>query len=245
MTGTRPPAAPGVLRLLAAAQPRPATEGCAVCDGPFDPRRADAADAVLIDGPDGTLRRALRTHHGCAPGRVWAPTQLGAARLSRGRPTACGPVAPDDRPRAADVLETAMSGGPGRVLPAIMYHPGAPYPHGLLGHLADRLTEGLPPLDLTGAVPAEDLPGWAVHVVAGRVTAVTHADGTGLWWARPGGVPTSREWRRAADATGRVYVGVMPGGEEPTDPGDVAALGRAIRAGLVLGGIAVLAGTVH
>ncbi|GJF30975.1 hypothetical protein KNE206_36750 [Kitasatospora sp. NE20-6] len=234
---------PGVRRLLGTAAP--AAGGCAVCDGPLDPRRDDPVPGVLVDGPTGAQHRALHTHPACAPSRVWAPTQLDAARVGAGRAPVGGPVTPDDRPRAEDALVPAMSGGPGHVRPAAVHHPGGPYPHGLLGHLADRLTEGLPPLDITGAVPAEDLPGWTVHVASGRIHAVTYDHGAAFWWARPGGVATSREWRRAAHTTGVVWFVVLPGGEDTIAPGDTAALGRAVRDGLVLGGIARLSGTVY
>ncbi|MEU9131058.1 hypothetical protein AB0D08_23650 [Kitasatospora sp. NPDC048540] len=214
---------------------------CPLCDRPVDPTGPAAADGVRIDGPRSDQHTAVRTHTACGPSRVWAPAQIAAARVRLGLPEAAA-WRPDDRPRGADRLDPGMSGVPGEELPSLLFHPGAPYPGGLLGHLADRWTEGLPPLDLLGVVPARELPGWTVHTAAGRITAIGAP--TGPWWANPGGHPTTHPWRRAAHTERRVLLAVLPPEEPAADPGDLAALGRAIRAGLVLGGVAALTGTL-
>ncbi|MFJ1704900.1 hypothetical protein [Kitasatospora sp. NPDC088346] len=232
---------PGVRRLLAGAAAGPDGAPCPLCDRPVDASGPAAVDGVRIDGPGAELHTAVRTHTGCGPSRVWAPAQIAAARVRLGLPEAAA-WRPDDRPRGADRLEPGMSGGPGEELPSLLFHPGAPYPGGLLGHLADRFTEGLVPLDLTGVVPARELPGWTVHTTDGRITAI--AGPAGPWWANPGGHPTTYPWRRAAHGERRVLLAVLPPEEPAPAPGDLAALGRAIRAGLVLGGVAALAGTL-
>ncbi|MEV4615678.1 hypothetical protein AB0K43_24255 [Kitasatospora sp. NPDC049258] len=236
---------PGVRRLLEGAAAVPDGAPCPLCDRPVDPSGAavvDGAvvDGVRIDGPGSDLHTAVRAHSGCGPSRVWAPAQIAAARVRLGLPEAAA-WRPDDRPRGADRLEPGMSGRPGEELPSLLFHPGAPYPGGLLGHLADRYTEGLAPLDLTGVVPAQHLPGWTVHAVAGRITAIGCP--AGPWWANPGGHPTTLPWRRAGQAERRILLAVLPPEEPVPAPGDLAALGRAIRAGLVLGGVAALSGT--
>jgi hypothetical protein len=234
--------ADGVAAALAAAR-RGMT--CAVCDGGFDSAGGGPVVGVRLDGPPGRgAHRALPTHAACGAGRVWAPGQLDAERVRRGRAPEGGPAVADDRPRGPDRLEPVMSGPPGDELAAVLFHPGAPYPHGLLGHLADRLSEGLPPLDLTGAAAAEDLPGWTVHVSRGRVAAISLGRGAGVWWASPGGCATFRDWRRAAQERRRVLLGVLPPDEEPAGSSDTTVLGRAIREGLVLGGVAALSGSV-
>ncbi|MER8185929.1 hypothetical protein [Kitasatospora sp. NPDC094015] len=234
-------AVPGVRRLLAGAAAAPDGAPCPLCDRPVEPADAGALDGVRIDGPGRELHTAVRTHPGCGPSRVWAPAQIAAARVRLGLPEAAS-WRPDDRPRGADRLEPGMAGGPGEELPSLLFHPGPPYPGGLLGHLADRYTEGLAPLDLTGVVPAQDLPGWSVHAVAGRITAI--GSPVGPWWANPGGHPTTHPWRRSGHAERRVLLAVLPPDEAASGPGDLAALGRAIRAGLVLGGVAALTGTL-
>ncbi len=55
--------------------------------------------------------------------------------------------------------------------PLVVIQPGRPHPYGLQGHLAELLSYGVGPVDLSGAIPPPRLTGWRMRCEHGRLTA--------------------------------------------------------------------------
>lgn len=128
--------------------------------------------------------------------------------------------------------------------PLVVVQPGEPHEHGVDGHLADLLSDGLKSVDLSGATPPAELP-WQLRCESGRLVRITRS-GTGPWYEQPGGHPTPKEWRKAARTQRRALLVVVPAGtiDPDTDPDGRAALAEASQAGHVLGGLVEVRGSL-
>lgn len=190
------------------------------------------------------------THEHCGHARIWTSMALDAERHRRGLPT--HRPQPDDNPRsdaagepAADYtlfsLAQLSDAGP---TPLVVIQPGRPHEHGVAGHLADLVSQGLQPVDLSGQQPPAELPAWQLRTERGRLTAVTRS-GAGAWYRQDGGHPTPGEWRQAARKKRAALVLVVPAGTFPDDGTDHRAeLAAAAAAGHVLGGLMSIRGTM-
>ncbi|MEV4399014.1 hypothetical protein [Nonomuraea sp. NPDC049607] len=129
------------------------------------------------------------------------------------------------------------------IFPLLVIQPGAFHPYGTPGYVADMLSMGLRPVDLTrGAI--DEITGWQVRMERGRVAELTRR-GTAAWWradATTGGVDV--EWRKAAKARRQMVLLVLPPGRPAGEQDDITGqMLRACSEGVASGGVIPVRGT--
>jgi hypothetical protein len=223
---------------------------CHLCDRPIEvlDEKEIHLGLTTLAAPNDNVMMPVWTHAGCGRARNWAWTALAAERHRRGLPVNPGhfPTAEPQGDRAGignDVLfSLAKLPGLG-VCPMVVIQPGEPHEHGTDGHLADMLSIGLKPVDLSGKQPPAELP-FQARMDAGRLASITRS-GAGTWWEQSGGAATPGDWRKAARAKRVVLLVVVPAGSlKDTETDSRPALVRAASAGHVLGGLAQVRGSL-
>ncbi|GHH54640.1 hypothetical protein [Streptomyces candidus] len=231
---------------------------CFLCDAAIDVTAEPEVHIGLttrtlsIDGRSLDTVQPVWTHPACGRARIWAWSELMAARQSRGLY-----VSPEDRqpeparglkgPKNADYTHFSLARNPGGggMVPVVLVEPGEPDEHGIEGYLAARLSEGFKPVDLTGGEPFPVLTGWHLRCERGRMVSVMRA-GAGAWYRQEGGYATPGKWRQAARTQGQALLLVVPAGSVGERQGDdwLAAMNRTAGAGHLLGGLVAVRGTL-
>jgi hypothetical protein len=182
----------------------PTTYRCQICQRLGD-ARVEPANAVLwvaADGDDGPPGAMLALVHGaCGPSEVrlieeWAAMPHPDAAFRADRPLTVVSLLMDlnGDPWASLTLQPSAATrclADGEVLD---------FEHALRALVADGWGDALNDVPL--------VEGWAVHVHAGRLSAVTRGDND--YWSAPGSTVLPDHWQRAANGRGEVLVVVVP-----------------------------------
>jgi hypothetical protein len=214
---------------------------CHLCDRPIDVTREQEVHIGLtlreIQHPGEQRPTELQfpawTHPGCGRSRVWSWSQLTLERRRRGLPVETGDLPPKQHRRGRPPVEDYYVFTMPQDSPPLFYiQPGEPHRHGPLGFRADRLSDGLPPLDLSREEP-RTLPEWSI--VADR-TGLLHIErqGTGRWYQPPRPWSPPADWMAAAHYHRRALFLTAPTGSIPTarldagtgDLSDLLTVGR-------------------
>ncbi|MEV7512028.1 hypothetical protein AB0O57_29140 [Streptomyces sp. NPDC091201] len=220
---------------------------CHLCDRPIDVTREREVHVGLAlravqqpNQPQPTeLQFPVWTHDECGHTRVWSWSQLTLERRRRGLPVETAALPPKQHRRGRTRVEDyAMFSVPEDSPPVFYLQPGDVHRHGPLGFRADRLSDGLPAVDLT----REDLrllPEWSITVDGSNISYLER-EGTGRWYQpdRPWTAPT--EWLAAAHYHQSVILLTAPAGSVPGDQldanaGDLSALLAVGRGDLLFG----------
>lgn len=220
---------------------------CLACRRSGDMRGEDTAAVLFVD-PDTSFMIMSWVHERCGPSTVHHIADMH---------TMYGGASPAPVPARDDTTWASTALIDGVIHPAVTIMPGSstrvvipagPGEHLIIDHvLEDLRRSGFARVDLTGGTSPATPAGWAVHVEAGRLTAITRPGGT--WWDcdTPPLLPAA--FRDAARATGTTLVMVTSPGALP-DTGTVgvddatAAMTAADRAGMLVGALLPLHGTL-
>ncbi|GAA1613383.1 hypothetical protein GCM10009733_006840 [Nonomuraea maheshkhaliensis] len=195
------------------------------------------------------------SHPRCARARIWAWAELEDERRRRGLPASDEHDEPGPSPTAgSDTTRTAEMGEADYTLfslarltdsihPLVVIQPGRPHPYGLQGHLAEMLSYGLGPVDLSGDIPPPRLADWQMRCDRGRLSALTRR-GAGTWYRQADGHPTPGEWRKAARAQRQALVLVLAPGTVADDGTDHRQALATVPDGHLLGGLMAITGTL-
>ncbi|QKV98214.1 hypothetical protein HUT19_41570 (plasmid) [Streptomyces sp. NA02950] len=156
------------------------------------------------------------THEQCGRTRVWAWSQLSLERRRRGLPVDTASLPPKQRRRGARTVEDYYVFTQPENSPPLFYlQPGSPHRHGPAGFRADRLSDGLPALDLSRE-EARALPEWSI---AADDTGLLHIarQGTGRWYQPPAPWTPSADWLAAAHYHRSAIVLTAPADTVPTE----------------------------
>jgi len=142
------------------------------------------------------LQMPVWTHESCGKSRVWSWSQLTLERRRRGLPVETADLPPKLHRRGNPVEDYFVFSTPEDSPPVFYLQPGEANRHGALGFRADRLSDGLAPLDLTRE-DVRAMPEWRIVVDPTGLTWIER-EGTGRWYQppRPWSPPT--EWLAAA-----------------------------------------------
>ncbi|GGO58878.1 hypothetical protein [Streptomyces lasiicapitis] len=220
---------------------------CHLCDGPIDVTREREVHLglALIETPDPGQPRPKETmvpvwtHEECGRTRVWAWSQLSLERRRRGLPVDTASLPPKQRRRGARTVEDYYVFTMPENSPPLLYlQPGNAHRHGPAGFRADRLSDGLPPLDLARE-EARTLPEWSI---AADRTGLLHIarQGNGRWYQPPRPWTPPADWLAAAHHHRAVVLLTAPAGSIPTaqmdaGTGNLTALLAAGREELLFG----------
>ncbi|MEU8147630.1 hypothetical protein [Nonomuraea sp. NPDC048901] len=224
---------------------------CVLCGKPIDVTATAEVNlglAISMTGggqqtPD--LLVPAWTHPSCGGARVWAQGRLNAVRRAAGLPIWGDDPAPQGLAagREPDWFASSRVRHHSTIYPLLIIQPGQLHPYGTLGHVADMLTMGLRPVDLTRD-RIEEVAGWQVRMERGRVAEITRR-GAGAWWradAATGNVDV--EWKKAGKARRQAVLLVLPPGWLTDDQRDPAELMlRACAEGATYGGLIPVRGS--
>ncbi|MFF4276171.1 hypothetical protein [Streptomyces sp. NPDC001536] len=214
---------------------------CHLCDKVIDVTREEVVHvgiALREVQPPGAqkpteLQFPVWTHDGCGHTRVWSWSQLTLARRRRDLPIDTADLPPKQHRRGRTPTEDYYVFTMPEDSPPVMYlQPGDAHRHGPLGFRADRLSDGLPPLDLERDEP-RSLPEWSI---AADRTGLLYIErqGTGRWYQPPTPWAPPPQWLAAAHYhQGAIFL-TAPAASVPTgklDAGtsnlaDLLAVGR-------------------
>jgi hypothetical protein len=191
---------------------------CHLCDRRVDVTREEAVHIGIVlretGGQPAELQFPVWTHEDCGRARVWAWSQLALARRRLGLPVNTADLPPKQHRRGRTPVEdyyvfTVPENSP----PVFYLQPGDAHRHGPLGFRADRLSDGLPTVDLSRHLP-RGLPEW--QITADR-TGLRHIErrGTGRWYQPPAPWTPGPEWMAAAHYHGRAIFLTAPAGSVP------------------------------
>ncbi|MFF7845860.1 hypothetical protein ACFZC6_45080 [Streptomyces ossamyceticus] len=197
---------------------------CHLCDQPIDVTREREVHLglALIETPDPGRPRPTETmvpvwtHERCGRARVWAWSQLSLERRRRGLPVDTASLQPKERRRGARTVEdyyvfTVPENSP----PLFYIQPGNAHRHGLAGFRADRLSDGLPPLDLAHE-EARALPEWTIAADRTGLLYIAR-QGTGRWYQPPAPWTPPADWLAAAHYHRSAIVLTAPADTVPTE----------------------------
>ncbi|MFB6700222.1 hypothetical protein [Streptomyces rubiginosohelvolus] len=227
---------------------------CHLCDKPVVVTEEETVHLGLTlledQSPDtgpAELCMPVWTHDSCGHSRVWAWSQLTLERRRRGLPvdTAHLPAKQHRRGRTQPVEDYYVFPVPENSPPLFYLQPGEAHRHGTIGFRADRLTDGLPAVDLS----REDLRELAPWSIAADRTGLLHIErqGTGRWYQRPRPWTPTADWLAAAHYHQAAIVLTAPADSIPTaqleaGSGDLRGLFSVGREGLLFGGIMAISG---
>lgn len=203
---------------------------CHLCDKPIDVTREEVVHVGIAlrevqqpGAPKPTeLQFPVWTHDQCDHTRVWSWSQLALARRRRNLPIDTADLPPKQHRRGRTPIEdyyvfTMPEGNP----PVFYLQPGDDHRHGPLGFRADRLSDGLPALDLSREAPRA-LEEWSI---AADRTGLLYIErqGTGRWYQPPSPWAPPPEWLAAAHYHGKAIFLTAPAGSVPTEKFDAGA----------------------
>ncbi|MFD7763615.1 hypothetical protein [Streptomyces microflavus] len=209
---------------------------CHLCDKPIVVTQEEAVHLGLILGKvqhPGTpgsveLQMPVWTHEACGHARVWSWSQLTLERRRRNLPVDTADLPAKQHRRGRKRVEDFFVFTVPENSPPLFYlQPGEEHRHGPQGFRADRLSDGLPALDLTRE-SARALDAWSI---AADRTGLLHIErkGTGRWYQPPVPWTATPQWLAAAHYhQGAIFL-TAPAGSVPTDQleagtGDLSAL---------------------
>ncbi|MEV8344594.1 hypothetical protein [Streptomyces niveus] len=192
------------------------------------------------------LQLPVWTHDQCAHTRVWSWSQLALERRRRGLPVDEADLPPKERRRGRTPVEDYYVFTMPEGLPVFYLQPGDAHRHGPLGYRADRLSDGLPALDLSREEP-RDIEEWSI---AADRTGLLHIErqGTGRWYQPPTPWAPPAEWLAAAHYHQGAIVLTAPAGSVPTQKLDAGASSNLVdllavgRNDLLFGGVMTVTG---
>ncbi|MER7937888.1 MULTISPECIES: hypothetical protein [unclassified Streptomyces] len=196
---------------------------CTLCDKAIDVTREEVVHvgvSLREVQPPGEpkpieLQFPAWVHDECGHTRVWSWSQITLARRRRGLPVSDADLPPKQHRRGRTPVEdyyvfTAPEDSP----PLFYLQPGDDHRHGPLGFRADRLSDGLPALDLSREAPRA-LDEWTI---AADRTGLLYIErqGTGRWYQPPAPWSPPPEWLAAAHYHGKAIFLTAPAGSIPT-----------------------------
>ncbi|MEU7828493.1 MULTISPECIES: hypothetical protein [unclassified Nonomuraea] len=153
---------------------------CALCDKPIGVAVTAEVNLGLVisttGGPQSPdLVIPAWTHPSCGRARVWAQAALNAAPRDAGLPIWGDDPAPQglDAGREPDWFTSSRVRHHNVIYPLLVVQPGQPHPYGAPGHVADMLTMGLRPVELTRE-RIDEVAGWQVRVAAGQLLGAVY-----------------------------------------------------------------------
>ncbi|MBH1936566.1 hypothetical protein I5Q34_20180 [Streptomyces sp. AV19] len=232
----------------------PGTYDCTSCRTPGDSERERTSTVLFVGEETAVLAFA---HASCIPSQVVPVSEeqlQGAVRSITGGGDQ-GRQPDSDLPLQAELGVTSgllLVGG--EVQPALVVEPlvpiARPGTNGPVDVFLELLTEqGFSTVTALDQVP-EQLPGWSVLLVMGKLHAVLQPNNNGgapvAWWQAHQAMQVADEWRSAVNKSGRVLVFAAPVGtigQQPREDLLREALDRAAAAGKLVGAAMPLAGT--
>lgn len=224
---------------------------CHLCDRPIDVTREPEVHVGLalreVQRPGEPRPMEMQfpvwTHEACGHTRVWSWSQLTLERRRRGLPVETADLPPKQhrRGRGAPVEDYYVFTVPQDSPPVFYLQSGEAHRAGNLGFRADRLSDGLPPLDLSRHEP-RSLPEWSIAAAADR-TGLSHIErqGTGRWYQPPSPWSPPPAWLAAAHYHQSAIFLTAPADSTPTaqltaGTGDLSALLAVGRGDMLFGG---------
>ncbi|KNB49629.1 hypothetical protein [Streptomyces caatingaensis] len=232
----------------------PGTYDCTSCRTPGDSERERTSTVLFVGEETAVLAFA---HASCIPSQVVPVSEeqlQGAVRSITGG-EGQRPQPEPDLPLQAELGVTSgllLVGG--EVQPALVVEPlvpiARPGTNGPVDVFLELLTEqGFSTVTALDQTP-EQLPGWSVLLVMGKLHAVLQPNANGgapvAWWQAHQAMQVAEEWRSAVNKSGRVLVFAAPVGtigQQPREDLLREALDRAAAAGKLVGAAMPLAGT--
>ncbi|MEE1764363.1 hypothetical protein [Streptomyces sp. SP18BB07] len=226
---------------------------CHLCDKPIDVTREEVVHAGIallqkVQRPGAEVVVPVWTHDQCGHTRVWSWSQLTLERRRRGLPINTADLPPKQHRRGRTPVEdyyvfTAPEGSP----PVFYLQPGDAHRHGPLGFRADRLSDGLPVLDLAREKPRA-LAEWSITADRTGLLYIERK-GPGRWYQPPRPWTPGPEWLAAAHYHQSAIFLTAPAGSIPTPQleagsGNLAALLPLGREGLMFGARMTITGLV-
>ncbi|MEU2078595.1 hypothetical protein [Streptomyces sp. NPDC013489] len=180
------------------------------------------------------LQFPVWTHEGCGHTRVWSWSQLTLERRRRNLPIETSSLPPKQhRRRGRQPVEDFFAFSVPEDSPPVFYlQPGEADRHGPMGFRADRLSDGLPPLDLTRQDPPERSD-WVIAADRSGPLHIEHR-GMGRWYQPSRPWTTFPAWLAAAHYHQSVIFLTAPAGsvapavleQGGSDLSDLLAVGR-------------------
>ncbi|MER6109325.1 hypothetical protein [Streptomyces hirsutus] len=206
---------------------------CHLCDKPIDVTREEVVHvgiALREVQPPGEpkpieLQFPVWTHDQCGHTRVWSWSQLALERRRRRLPIDTADLPPKEHRRGRTPVEDYYVFPTPENSPPVFYlQPGDAHRCGPLGFRADRLSDGLPALDLSREEP-RTLTEWSI---AADRTGLLYIErkGTGRWYQRPTPWQPGPEWLAAAHYHRSAIFLTAPADSVPTAKFDPAAGGN-------------------
>lgn len=163
------------------------------------------------------LQFPVWTHDQCGHTRVWSWSQLTLERRRRNLPVNEADLPPKQHRRGRTPVEDYYIFTMPQDSPPVFYlQPGDGHRHGPLGFRADRLSDGLPTLDLSREAPRV-LEEWSI--AADRTGGLLYIErqGTGRWYQPPAPWAPPPEWLAAAHYHGNAIFMTAPAGSVLTE----------------------------
>jgi hypothetical protein len=203
---------------------------CHLCDKAIDVTREEVVHVGIalreIQQPGAPRPTELQfpvwTHDECGHTRVWSWSQLTLARRRRGLPVSTADLPPKQHRRGRTPVEDYYAYSMPENSPPVFYlQPGDEHRHGPLGFRADRLSDGLPAVDLSQEAPRA-LEEWSI---AANRTGLLYIErqGTGRWYQPPTPWAPPPEWLAAAHYHGTAIFLTAPAGSVPAAKLDAGA----------------------
>ncbi|MET8582210.1 hypothetical protein ABZX39_15160 [Streptomyces collinus] len=168
------------------------------------------------------LQFPVWTHDECGHTRVWSWSQLTLARRRRNLPVATADLPPKQHRRGrAPIEDYYVFTVPDGSAPVFYLQPGDEHRHGSLGFRADRLSDGLPGLDLSREA-TRALDEWSIAADRTGLLYIKR-QGTGRWYLPPAPWSPPSEWLAAAHYHGTAIFLTAPAGSVPTAKFDAGA----------------------
>jgi hypothetical protein len=228
---------------------------CHLCDRPIAVTREREVHVGLalreVQQPGQSEMTELQfpvwTHESCGHTRVWAWSQLALKRRRRGLPIDMADLPPKQHRRGGQTEDYFVFTVPQDSPPVFYLQPGDPHRHGTLGFRADRLSDGLPSLDLSKDNP-HSLPEWSITADRSGLLYIER-QGTGRWYQPPRPWSPPPAWLAAAHYHQSAIFLTAPADSVPTahleaGPGDLSALLAVGRNDLLFGAVMAITGLV-
>lgn len=231
----------------ASAKPGADLISCHMCDQAIDVTHESEVHVgiVLREAGGRELQFPVWTHEQCGATRVWSWSQLTLERRRRRLPIDQADLPPKQHHNGPRVDDYFVFTVPEGSAPVFYLQPGQADRHGSLGFRADRLSDGLPPLDLSRESAAE-LADWSIQASSAGLLYIERK-GPGRWYQPPTLWSPPAAWLAAAHYhQGAIFL-TAPADSVPTQhleasTGDLSALLTAGRNGMLFGGVMAVSG---